>query len=178
MASTSTSTSSTPAVSAPTGSTAKKRAHPQQPHQGSSNRHGITGGGDEEDDDEEDEEDGDDDSAGTAAVAAEGAVASTSKQSSVSLAFVPGKHTSLSKFSEEYHHVSISSSRNARAETKVAMLSTADGFWKHQFDVAETIHEDFKTPELPLARVKRVMKTDPEVAVSVGCKRALAANTY
>lgn len=45
------------------------------------------------------------------------------------------------------------------------MLS-AEAFWKHQFDVAETIQEDFKTPELPLARVKRVMKTDPEVAVS------------
>ena len=105
-ASTSTSTSSTPAFSAPTGSTAKKRAHPQQPHQGSS-RYGIHGGGgDEEDDEEEDEEDGDDDSAGTAAVAAEGPVASTSKHSSVSLAFVPGKHTSLLKFSEEHRHVS------------------------------------------------------------------------
>ena len=134
----------------------------------------MTGGaGDEEDDDEEDDEDGDDDSAGTAAVAAEGAVASSSsKQSSVSLAFVPGKHTSLSKFSEERHHVmSAHPPRAERAEFRVAMSFAADGFWKHQFDVAETIHEDFKTPELPLARVKRVMKTDPEVAVSIAHRR-------
>jgi hypothetical protein len=42
----------------------------------------------------------------------------------------------------------------------------AKEFWKHQFDVAENSQEDFKTPELPLARVKRVMKTDPDVVVS------------
>lgn len=41
----------------------------------------------------------------------------------------------------------------------------AEVFWRHQFGVAETLQEDFKTPELPLARVKRVMKTDPEVAM-------------
>ncbi|KAK9893345.1 histone-fold-containing protein [Cystobasidium minutum MCA 4210] len=41
----------------------------------------------------------------------------------------------------------------------------AEAFWRHQFGVAETVQEDFKTPELPLARVKRVMKTDPEVAM-------------
>ena len=45
-------------------------------------------------------------------------------------------------------------------------FTTAESFWRHQFGVAETVQEDFKTPELPLARVKRVMKTDPEVAVS------------
>jgi hypothetical protein len=43
----------------------------------------------------------------------------------------------------------------------------AEAFWRHQFGVAENVQEDFKTPELPLARVKRVMKTDPEVSVSL-----------
>lgn len=46
------------------------------------------------------------------------------------------------------------------------LYTTAEAFWRHQFGVAENVQEDFKTPELPLARVKRVMKTDPEVAVS------------
>ena len=47
--------------------------------------------------------------------------------------------------------------------------STGEAFWKHQFDIAENTIEDFKNPELPLARVKRVMKTDPEVAVGLVC---------
>ena len=44
----------------------------------------------------------------------------------------------------------------------------ADGvhrFWQHTINVAETIEDDFKHQALPLARIKKVMKIDPDVKV-------------
>lgn len=44
----------------------------------------------------------------------------------------------------------------------------ADGvyrFWQHTINVAETIDDDFKHQALPLARIKKVMKIDPDVKV-------------
>jgi len=61
------------------------------------------------------------------------------------------------------------------ADHELTYLDSAEAFWKQQFHIAETVQEDFKTPELPLARVKRVMKTSPEVAVSLGTRRRIIA---
>ncbi|KAI5474773.1 hypothetical protein MNV49_002506 [Pseudohyphozyma bogoriensis] len=36
-------------------------------------------------------------------------------------------------------------------------------FWQHTVTTAETLEEDFKHQALPLARIKKVMKSDPEV---------------
>ena len=41
-----------------------------------------------------------------------------------------------------------------------------DRFWQHTINVAETIEDDFKHQALPLARIKKVMKIDPDVKVS------------
>jgi hypothetical protein len=39
-------------------------------------------------------------------------------------------------------------------------------FWQHTITTAEESSEDFKHQSLPLARIKKVMKSDPEVQVS------------
>lgn len=39
-------------------------------------------------------------------------------------------------------------------------------FWQCQIATAEREEPDFKHPPLPLARIKKVMKSDPEVKVS------------
>ena len=39
-------------------------------------------------------------------------------------------------------------------------------FWQRQVDAAENEAPDFRHPPLPLARIKKVMKSDPEVKVS------------
>ena len=39
-------------------------------------------------------------------------------------------------------------------------------FWQRQVDTAEQEMPDFRHPPLPLARIKKVMKSDPEVKVS------------
>lgn len=38
-------------------------------------------------------------------------------------------------------------------------------FWTEQMHMAENFESDFKTHPLPLARIKKVMKTDQEVKV-------------
>jgi hypothetical protein len=38
-------------------------------------------------------------------------------------------------------------------------------FWQSQIATAEREEPDFKHPPLPLARIKKVMKNDPEVKV-------------
>lgn len=53
----------------------------------------------------------------------------------------------------------------ARSRAEVSRLSPR--FWQHQITVAETTVEDFKHQGLPLARIKKVMKSDPEVKVNV-----------
>jgi nuclear transcription factor Y gamma len=39
-------------------------------------------------------------------------------------------------------------------------------FWQRQVDIAEQEMPDYRHPPLPLARIKKVMKSDPEVKVS------------
>ena len=39
-------------------------------------------------------------------------------------------------------------------------------FWQRQVDAAEQETPDYRHPPLPLARIKKVMKSDPEVKVS------------
>jgi hypothetical protein len=41
-------------------------------------------------------------------------------------------------------------------------------FWQRQVDAAEQETPDYRHPPLPLARIKKVMKSDPEVKVSCG----------
>lgn len=38
-------------------------------------------------------------------------------------------------------------------------------FWQRQVDAAEQETPDYRHPPLPLARIKKVMKSDPEVKV-------------
>jgi hypothetical protein len=38
-------------------------------------------------------------------------------------------------------------------------------FWRRQVDTAEQETPDFRHPPLPLARIKKVMKSDPDVKV-------------
>jgi hypothetical protein len=40
-------------------------------------------------------------------------------------------------------------------------------FWQRQVDAAEQETPDYRHPPLPLARIKKVMKSDPEVKVSL-----------
>ncbi len=40
-------------------------------------------------------------------------------------------------------------------------------FWQRQIDAAERETPDFRHPALPLARIKKVMKSDPDVKVRV-----------
>ncbi len=39
-------------------------------------------------------------------------------------------------------------------------------FWQRQIDTVEQENPDFRHPPLPLARIKKVMKSDPDVKVS------------
>lgn len=39
-------------------------------------------------------------------------------------------------------------------------------FWQRQINTAEDETPDYRHPSLPLARIKKVMKSDPEVKVS------------
>jgi hypothetical protein len=41
-------------------------------------------------------------------------------------------------------------------------------FWQRQVDAAEQETPDYRHPPLPLARIKKVMKSDPDVKVSFG----------
>ena len=44
-------------------------------------------------------------------------------------------------------------------------------FWQRQIDAAEQETPDYRHPPLPLARIKKVMKSDPEVKVrSTQCR--------
>lgn len=38
-------------------------------------------------------------------------------------------------------------------------------FWQRQIDTAEQETPDYRHPPLPLARIKKVMKSDPDVKV-------------
>lgn len=40
-------------------------------------------------------------------------------------------------------------------------------FWQRQVDAAEQETPDYRHPPLPLARIKKVMKSDPEVKVRI-----------
>ena len=40
-------------------------------------------------------------------------------------------------------------------------------FWQRQIDAAEQETPDYRHPPLPLARIKKVMKSDPEVKVCI-----------
>lgn len=39
-------------------------------------------------------------------------------------------------------------------------------FWQRQIDTAEQETPDYRHPPLPLARIKKVMKSDPDVKVT------------
>lgn len=51
-------------------------------------------------------------------------------------------------------------------------------FWRRQIDVAEQETPDYRHPPLPLARIKKVMKSDPDVKVCslLCCTRNLCVN--
>jgi hypothetical protein len=40
-------------------------------------------------------------------------------------------------------------------------------FWQRQVNIAEQETPDYKHPPLPLARIKKVMKSDPDVKVCI-----------
>jgi hypothetical protein len=46
-------------------------------------------------------------------------------------------------------------------------------FWQRQIDTAEQETPDYRHPSLPLARIKKVMKSDPEVKVCPAVDRSL-----
>lgn len=48
-------------------------------------------------------------------------------------------------------------------------------FWQRQVDVAEQETPDYRHPPLPLARIKKVMKNDPDVKV---CFFACSATSF
>lgn len=48
-------------------------------------------------------------------------------------------------------------------------------FWQRQVDVAEQETPDYRHPPLPLARIKKVMKNDPDVKV---CFRSLGVSMF
>jgi ornithine carbamoyltransferase len=57
-------------------------------------------------------------------------------------------------------------------------LQFAQDFWEEQIVAAEQYDSDFKNHPLPLARIKKVMKSDPEVKVhkallSVGIRKIM-----
>jgi hypothetical protein len=49
-------------------------------------------------------------------------------------------------------------------------------FWQRQVDAAEQETPDYRHPPLPLARIKKVMKSDPEVKVS--CAASFFSSTF
>jgi len=49
-------------------------------------------------------------------------------------------------------------------------------FWQRQVDAAEQETPDYRHPPLPLARIKKVMKSDPEVKVCVHAIDAYASD--
>lgn len=59
--------------------------------------------------------------------------------------------------------VSCSPSHGSR--TPAHSASFPRRFWQHTISTAEQSEEDFKHQALPLARIKKVMKSDPEVRV-------------
>lgn len=50
--------------------------------------------------------------------------------------------------------------RDSMVQSNMALLNT---FWQSQFQLLETGEPDFKNYQLPLARIKKVMKTDDDV---------------
>lgn len=48
----------------------------------------------------------------------------------------------------------------AMVQSNMALLNT---FWQSQFQILEKGEPDFKNYQLPLARIKKVMKTDEDV---------------
>lgn len=50
-------------------------------------------------------------------------------------------------------------------------------FWQRQVDAAEQETPDYRHPPLPLARIKKVMKSDPEVKVSCAARLAMQSRT-
>ncbi|KAM0788673.1 hypothetical protein ACM66B_002771 [Microbotryomycetes sp. NB124-2] len=50
-----------------------------------------------------------------------------------------------------------------RAQPGMSTTEFLNEFWQHTVNVAEQSEEDFKYQALPLARIKKVMKIDPEV---------------
>lgn len=51
-------------------------------------------------------------------------------------------------------------------------------FWQRQVDAAEQETPDYRHPPLPLARIKKVMKSDPDVKVCVCFGRAFWEHLY
>lgn len=51
-------------------------------------------------------------------------------------------------------------------------------FWQRQVDAAEQETPDYRHPPLPLARIKKVMKSDPDVKVCARepCARLVSLN--
>ena len=50
-------------------------------------------------------------------------------------------------------------------------------FWQRQIDAAEQETPDYRHPPLPLARIKKVMKSDPEVKVRVQALRSAVCHS-
>lgn len=50
-------------------------------------------------------------------------------------------------------------------------------FWQRQIDAAEQETPDYRHPPLPLARIKKVMKSDPEVKVLVSISSFQASSS-
>lgn len=48
-----------------------------------------------------------------------------------------------------------------------ALPEFLQSFWRRQVDTAEQETPDFRHPPLPLARIKKVMKSDPDVKVCI-----------
>lgn len=48
-------------------------------------------------------------------------------------------------------------------------------FWQRQIDAAEQETPDYRHPPLPLARIKKVMKSDPDVKVRGSFWRDISA---
>jgi hypothetical protein len=51
-------------------------------------------------------------------------------------------------------------------------------FWQRQVDAAEQETPDYRHPPLPLARIKKVMKSDPDVKVALISSPSLRDVTY
>ncbi|KAI7827638.1 histone-fold-containing protein [Gamsiella multidivaricata] len=56
-----------------------------------------------------------------------------------------------------------STATQSSADLQQQQLQFAQEFWKEQIVTAEQFDSDFKNHPLPLARIKKVMKSDPEV---------------